>query len=223
MTTTANTFRAAVVAPLGEKPIQFGYWCPWCETTHAHGLAGETPAEARGKTTGRGAHCYGGYSPLAGKGVELTIDRIVRSWEHLEPPGPYLALSNDPLKTRVRLRDVLSNGRLGLALLRQVFGKNRSASGFDARLVDGWAQVFAAGGRWAIQNHKREDLTEGRGVGRLLARLFGVPVGVVAVRTLEDALGLDLPSDYRLALAAMIDRAEVGFPLIETLGEEAAE
>lgn len=202
----SNPFRAAVVAPDGEKPIQFGYWCPWCETTHPHGLAGMTTAEALGKTANRGAGCLPQRSPLAGKGVDLTIDRVVRSWDHLDPPGPYLTIGGDPLKTRVRLGSVLEHGALGTALLRLVFGKNRSARGFDARLVGGWAQVWSSGGSWYVQNERRDNLASGHGVGRLLARLFGVPLGVVAVRVLEDALGLDLAANDRLALAEFIER-----------------
>lgn len=206
MVTTANTFRAAVVAPLGKPAVQFGYWCPWCETVHVHGLAGKTPAEVRGTTADRGAHCLPQRSPLAGKGVECTIDRVVRSWGHLDPPGPYLAVRDDPLKTRVRLGAVLEHRNLGIALLRLVFGKNRAVGGFDARLVGGWAQVWGGGSLWYVQNEKRDTLATGEGVGRLLARLFGVPLGVVAVRVLEDALGLDLSADDRLALAAFVDQ-----------------
>ena len=204
--TSSNHFNAAVVALDGEKPIQFGYWCPWCEGRHPHGLAGMTTAEAIGTTTNRGAGCLPQHSPLAGKGIDLTIDRVVRSWDHLDPPGPYLAVRNDPLKTRVRLGAVLEHGNLGVALLRLVFGKNRAVGGFDARLVGGWAQVWGGGSLWYVQNEKRDTLATGEGVGRLLARLFGVPLGVVAVRVLEDALGLDLSADDRLALAAFVDR-----------------
>ncbi len=207
MTTAARSFRAAVVAPLGEEATQFGFWCPWCETAHAHGLAGMTPAEARGKTTNRGSHCLPRRSPLAGHGVDLTIDRLVRSWDHVEPPGPYLAVAGDPLNTRVRLGSVLEHGRLGLALMRLVFGKNRAAAGFDARLVGGWTQVWGGGSHWYVQNQHRDTLAQGHGLGRLLARLFGVPIGVVGVRVLEDALGLDLSSDARIDLAAAIESA----------------
>lgn len=203
---SSQRFRAAVVAPPGVEPIQFGYRCPWCECIHAHGLAGMSSAEAMGRTENRGAHCLPRRSPLTGKGVDLTIDRVVGSWDHLEPAGPYLAVGGDPLKTRVRLGSILENGQLGLALLRLVFGKRRSACGFDARLVGGWAQVWASGGSWYVQNESRETLAAGHGVGPLLARLFGVPVGVIAVRVLEDALGLDLTANDRLALADVVDR-----------------
>lgn len=206
--TSSNQFSAAVVALDGEKPIQFGYWCPWCEGRHPHGLAGKTTADAIGTTTSRGAGCLPQRSPLAGKGVDLTIDRVVRSWDHLDPPGPYLAVNGDPLKTRVRLGSVLEHGQLGLALLRLVFGKSRSARGFDARLVGGWAQVWSSGGSWYVQNEKRDTLATGHGVGRLLARLFGVPLGVIAVRVLEDALGLDLLPDDRLALSAYVTEVD---------------
>jgi hypothetical protein len=208
MTTTAPSphFRAAVVAPPGEEPAQFGYWCPWCETTHAHGLAGKTPAEAMGTTESRGEHCLPRRSPLAGKGVDLTIDRVVSSSDHLLPPGPYLVSRGAPSNGRLRLGEVLGGGRLGVALMRMVFGKNRPANGFDARLVGGWAQVWSGGSRWYVQNQDRDTLAQGSGLGRLLARLFGVPLGVVAVRVLEDALGLDLTADDRLAFADLVDR-----------------
>ncbi|MDK9698227.1 MAG: hypothetical protein OEL76_17770, partial [Siculibacillus sp.] len=166
--TFGNTFRAAVVAPSGEKPDQFGYWCPWCETSHTHGLAGMTAAEAIGAIESRGAHCDPHRSPLAGKGVELTIDRVVQSWDHLEPPGPYLTVSGDPDRSRVRLCDVLAHGRLGLAHLRLVFGKRRPASGFGAGLGGGWVQVWSGGSSWVVQNQDRDTLAEGSGVGSLL-------------------------------------------------------
>lgn len=204
--TTAKHFRAAVVALPGEEPIQFGYWCPWCETAHAHGLAGMTTAEAMGKTENRGTDCLPRRSPLAGKGVDLTIDRVVRTWDHFEPPGRCLAWRGDPLNTRLRLHQVLGNGHLGLALMRLIFGKSRPANGFDARLVGGWAQVWGGGSLWYVQNEKRDALAQGHGLGRLLARLFGVPTGVVAVRVLEDALGLDLTADDRLELADLVGR-----------------
>lgn len=207
-----SSFSAAVVEPSGEQPAQIGYWCGWCETVHAHGLAGMTTAEAIGETEARGAHCLPRRSPLAGHGVELSIDRVVRSWDHIEPPGPYLAVAGDPLKTRVRLGAVLEGGRLGLALLRLIFGKNRAASGFDARLVGGWAQVWGGGSSWFVQNDERDTLAEGQGIGTLLARLFGVPLGVVAVRVLEDAVGLGLSADYTRIIAALVDRAAVGEP-----------
>lgn len=212
--TTAKGFQGAVVAPPGEEPVQFGYWCPWCESSHAHGLAGMTTAEAIGMTEGRGAHCTPYRSPLAGKGVVVLIDRVVRSWDHLEPPGPYLAVSSDPLEPRVRLGDVLGRGQLAHALMRLVLGRRRSAAGdFDARLVGGWVQVWDGGSTWFVQNHRRDTLAEGNGLGELLARLFGVPIGVVAVRVMEDALALNLPSDHRLALADLIECAVRGDPL----------
>jgi hypothetical protein len=217
--TSDNIFRAAVVAPPGEKPVQFGHWCPWCETSHAHGLGGMTAAEAIGATEPRGAHCDQHRSPLAGRGVELTIDRVVRSWDHLEPPGPFLAVPGDPGRARIRLREVLAHGRLGLALLRLVFGNNRSAKVFDARLVGGWVQVWGGGSSWFVQNQDRDTLAEGRGLGSLLARLFGLPVGVVAVRVLEDALALDLPADWKLHLAEMITRAAEREPIVTTAEE----
>jgi hypothetical protein len=208
-----NTFRAAVVAPPGESPVQFGYWCPWCETSHAHGLAGMTTTEAIGANEPRGSHCDPHRSPLAGKGVDLTIDRVVRSWEHLEPPGPFPTWRGDSLNTRLRLGEVLGDGLLGVALMRMVFGKHRPASGFDARLVGGWVQVWSGGSSWFLHNEARATLAEGRGLGALLARLFGVPIGVVAVRVIEDALALNLPSDYRVLLAGLVDRAARGEPL----------
>lgn len=223
MKASAYAFRASVVAPLGEEAVQFGYRCPWCEAVHVHGLAGMTPAEARGKTERRGAHCLPRRSPLSGRGVDLTIERLVRSTDQLEPSGPYLAVVGDPLKTRIRLGAILEDGRLGLALMRLVFGKSRQTSGFDARLVGGWAQVWQGGSLWYVHNQDRDTLASGHGLGRLLARLFGVPLGVVAVRVLEDALGLDLPADYSLSLAASIDRAEAGFPLVEATEEETDE
>lgn len=210
MNGAAPNFHAAVVSPPGEEPIQFGYWCPWCETTHAHGLAGMTPAEAMGRTENRGGHCLPRWSPFAGKGVDLTIDRMVRSWGHLEPPGPFLAWRGDPLNTRLRLREVLGGRLLGLALLRLVFGKNRPAHGFDALLVGGWARVWSGGSFWSVQNERRDTLAEGHGVGRLLSRLFGVPIGIVAVRVLEDALAFDLSATDRLALADFVDRLMQG-------------
>lgn len=85
MVTTANTFRAAVVAPLGKPAVQFGYWCPWCETVHVHGLAGKTPAEVRGTTADRGAHCLPQRSPLAG----------IRCRNGLPPPTSPPMISNE--------------------------------------------------------------------------------------------------------------------------------
>ena len=211
--TTISAFPSAVVAPLGEEPEQFGYWCPWCETSHAHGLAGMMATEAIGRTESRVAHCDPHRSPIPGRGVELTIDRIVRTWEHLDPPGPFLAVSGDPDRSRVLLCDVLAHGRLGLALLRLVFGKNRPARGFDGRLVGGWVQVWGGGSSWFVQNQDRDTLAEGRGLGSLLARLFGVPIGVVAIRVLDAALALDLPADWKLHLAEMITRAAARNPI----------
>lgn len=211
--TNPNPFRAAVVAPPGENPVQFGYWCPWCETSHAHGLAGKTTAEAIGAIEPRGSHCDPHRSPLAGKGVDLTIDRVVRSWEHLEPPGPFPTWPGDPLNTRLRLGEVLGTGLLGVALMCMIFGKRRPASGFDARLVGGRVQVWSGGSSWFLHNEAHDTLAEGRGLGALLARLFGIPVGVVAVRVIEDALALNLPSDYRTLIAGLIDRAARGEPL----------
>lgn len=208
--TQPKAFRAAVVAPPGERPIQFAYWCPWCETSHAHGLAGMTTAEAIGSAESRGAHCDPHRSPLTGRGVDLTIDRVVRYWEQLEPPGPFLTWRRDPLNTRLRLGVVLGGGLLGIALMRMVFGRSRPASGFDARLDGGWVQVWNGGSSWFVQNEGRDTLAEGHGLGSLIASLFGVPIGIVAVRVLEDALALALPSDYRIALADLVDRAARG-------------
>ncbi len=213
------SFRAAVVAPPGEEVRQFGYWCPWCETTHLHGLGDRTPSEAVGRVEHRVSHCLPQASPLAGRGVALRIDRLTRSWDHLEPPGPYPAIAGDPLKMRAKLSTFLGESRLGLALSRLVFGRHRSAQCFDAKLVGGWAQIWCAGATWFVQNERRETLSSGSGLGPLLARLFGTTTGIVFVRVGLDGTGVELSPEYQIAIAGLVDRGIEGVPFGRAVAE----
>lgn len=191
-------------------------WCPWCEAVHFHGAAGGGAAR---RIEGRGAHCASAkVSPLAGWGVELDVTGTVADGEDLAPK-PYLAVRDDPLHSRVRLHHALRDGAVALALIRTMFGK-RPAAGFDARLHGGACHVFAGGSTWWITDEAGKTVGEGHGLGRLLARLFGVSLGIVALRILESALGVTLPSDYRLTLADLVDRAEAGRPAPILLEQE---
>lgn len=198
-------FAGHIIPSSGEEVSQFGYWCPWCEAAHVHGIGGavEHGAGVIGATEARGAHCDRHVSPLAGRGVEVRIEGCS---DDGAPAGPYLAVRGDPLKTRVRLRDVLSNGALSVALLRAVFGR-RAGTGFDGRLAGGVAHVVRGAGAWWLVDTTGKTVAEGHDLGGLLSELFSVPLGVVAVRVLEDALGLDLKPDVQLALAEIVDQA----------------
>ena len=192
------------------------YFCPWCETVHYHGAAG---GGASPRAELRGAHCLDGKSPLAGGSVDLDVVGTITTGDELLPAAPYLTARGDPQKTRLRLRDVLGSGALAAALGRAVFGRFRT-SGFDVRLGGGRLHLFDAGAIWFIDDKRGDSVSEGHGLGRLLARLFGVPLGVVAVRVLEDALGEALPAAHRLAVAEIIDQAAAGLPPAAALHED---
>lgn len=179
-------------------------WCPWCETVHFHGAGGKGSDP---RIESRGAHCASMVaSPLAGRGVELDVVGTVADGDTLMP-APCLAARGDPLHTRLRLRDILNCGGIARALIQAVFG-NRPMAGFDAKLVGGACHVFHGGGTWWVTDTAGRTTAQGHGLGRLLAELFGVSLGVVAVRVIESALEISMSSEHRLALVDLIDRAE---------------
>ncbi|MFG1393715.1 hypothetical protein [Xanthobacter agilis] len=188
------------------------YRCPWCEELHIHGLAGATPAQAVGTTETRMAHCHDRLSPLPGQSVDIAIEKVVKDAARLARPAAYLAIQGDPAKTAAKLASILGNGALAAALARVVFRLRSGVAPFDVKLVGGVVHASALAGWWSISGAGGREVAGGVGLGRLLAAVFGVPVGVVADRVLGDALGLDLPAEYRLLLAAVIDRAERGEP-----------
>lgn len=207
-----NTLQAYFVASprhSSEGDGSIAAWCPFCETVHYHGAAGEGGTR---RTEARGAHCASErLSPRRGESYELDVVGTVADGEDLAPKL-YLAVKGDPLCSRVRLHQIFGGGAMARAVIRAVFGNRRPPSGFDAKLVGGGVHVFHDGGAWWITDTKGETVAEGHDVGSLLASLFQVPLGIVALRIVEDAIGLTLSADYRLALVELIGRAQTGQP-----------
>lgn len=212
-----SNIRCASISTDGEPSSRIGYWCAWCEEVHEVDLGHEL-RRVGGRPLDFVDHracCCSRRSPMAGRKVVLEIDRIVRSVDLIDPPGPYLAGSDDRPESRVHLASLLGNGRLALALLRLLFGDAASiaSTGFEAEIAGGRVQVFGGGASWFVNSAEGPTVASGNGLGALMARLFGVPIGVAAVRVLEDALGIDLPAAYRLGIADLVDRAECGAPM----------
>lgn len=184
-------------------------WCPWCEAVHFYGAAGGG-ADRRVET--RLSKCTEvSASPLVHQSVDLEVIGAVSCPAEIAPRGLYLAVEGDPRKTRDRLWHRLEAGRLGLALVRTIFGRRRPPH-FDVRLVGGCLHVFGDEGRWFLDDDAGRSIAEGKGFGRMLAKLFGLSLGTVSLRTLEAALGFRMPDGHRLALVNLIDRAEAGLP-----------
>lgn len=207
-----NTLEAFFIASPGHSSERHGSvaaWCPFCEVVHYHGAAGEG---ATRRTEARGSHCASErLSPWRGESYELDVIGTVADGEDLVPK-PYLAVQGDPLRSRVRLHQIFGGGVMARAVIRAVFGNRRPPSGFDAKLVGGGVHVIHDGGAWWITDTNGKTVAEGHDAGNLLASLFQVPLGIVALRIVEDAIGLTLPADDRLALVELIDRARTGRP-----------
>ena len=211
MNRPSSVIHGAVVVPPGGRP-HIGYWCPWCEGVHTHGLGGMPASDAVGRSSGRGAHCSEGRSPHAGRGVDIALDRLVRSHSSLEPPGPFVPIEGT--SDREGLREIVSGAELEAVVARFLFGRPPTAEAYQigrSITVDlvGGSLTFTDGGEWVVVGDDGNDLATGHDLLGLLARLFGLPPGVAFVRVGAAALGVDLPPDTALAVAAAIDHAFV--------------
>ena len=211
MNRPSSKFPGAVVVPASGRSHP-GYFCPWCEDVHTHGFGELSASDAVGRSIGRGAHCAEGRSPLAGRGVEIALDRLVRSHSALEPPGPFVPIVGT--FDREALCEIVSGAELEAVVARHLFGRAPTAeayeigSSFTVDLVGG-SLTFFDGGEWVVAGEDGNDIATGRDLLGLLARLFGLPPGVAFVRVAAAALGVDLPPDTALTVAAAIDRAFV--------------
>lgn len=216
MDTLGRRFLAKAIAPPGRAVgRRIGIWCPWCEAPHLWpDIRSET---AHGAETVRAAHCHPGSSPVAGRTVCLTVDGSASTEKDLEPMAPYLAASGDAFHRRIRLADVLDRGRLSLALVRLLFGKNRPYRGFTAALVGGRAEIYGAGENWSLHTETGDCVADGEGLGTLVARLFGTTAGIAFTRVGIDTLGLPLSADCRRLIAALVDADLSGerMPVVE--------
>ena len=211
MSRPSSRFRGAVVVPASGRS-HTGYFCPWCEDVHTHGLGALSASDAVGRSIGRGAHCAEGRSPLAGRGVEIALDRLVRSHSALEPPGPFVPVVGT--FDREALCEIVSGAELEAVVARHLFGRAPASEAFEigrSFTVDlfGGSVTFIDGGEWVLSNGIGYDLASGHDLLGLVSRLFGLPPGVAFVRVAAAALGVDLPPDTALAVAAAIDRAFV--------------
>jgi hypothetical protein len=109
---------------------------------------------------------------------------------------------------------MVSGAELEAVVARFLFGHTPTdeayevGRSFTVELVGG-SLTFADGGEWVVAGEDGNDLATGRDLLGLLTRLFGLPPGVVFVRVGAAALGVDLPPNTALAVAAAIDRALV--------------
>ncbi|HRK23632.1 MAG TPA: hypothetical protein PLQ11_01625 [Beijerinckiaceae bacterium] len=170
------------------------YWCPYCECVHVHGAAnrGDEP-----RIEHRGAHCFHGVSPHAGRGIDLAV----RPSSEASPLYPKALIDTAHHALTPRLR---ANLHAQGPAIRRAFHK--------ALLLDTGAHRRK--GKWGVWHGPdlRAFAIEGAGVtpamandlADLAARIFGVPWEVVARRFLETAIGRPLPAERALAVEAAL-------------------
>jgi hypothetical protein len=177
-------------------------WCPHCERLHHHGAAGRG---AEPRVEKRGAHCDPtAGAPAAGRGYTLTVEGAVAAPDELMPSAPMARLGHS-------LHAILAaNSReLRRVLLLAVIDSAGAASLPGERLMgatlgDAELLVMGEGAFWNLDQGVVS--TEGRGLLRLLAQLFGITPGIAGRRVLETMAATSLPAEAALEIEALIDR-----------------
>ena len=177
-------------------------WCPHCERLHHHGAAGRG---AEPRIEKRGSHCDpAAGAPAAGRGYSLTVEGAVAAPDELLPTAPMTQLGH-------RLHVILAaNGReLRRALLLAVIDSAGAASLPGERLVgatlgDAELLVMDDGAFWSFDQGVAS--VEGRGLLRLLAKLFAITPGIAGRRLLETMAATSFPAEAAQEIEALIDR-----------------
>lgn len=170
-------------------------FCPWCEVVHQHG---ETAGQ-------RGAHCVdsGARSPLTGYDL-LVVERQHADAKPSPFPGGRVFGSR-----RFWCSIQLSGGALRKAVVEAIFARKLRGeiSSFRLTAPSSKHRAQVAVSSWGAWNSSVDDEigASGDDLLSLACRLFNLPPGVVVVRVLEEAFGVQLDAPAALAIAAAID------------------
>ena len=191
----AQTLPAIVTRDGAGRPVQAHVWCEWCEDIHHHGPhAGH-----------RGAHCHRDDSPHRGVGYVLAITGNAAAFKDVRPAGLLIGTG--------RLAQVLVTGAPALrrALMRPILGRLLQRRVGRARIsVKGrawWIEpdAFPTNAELTAPIFRPRPTASGEDLATLLGALYGLSLGVVAVRLLETVSGLQLDARAKVAIAAEVE------------------
>ncbi|MFH6786749.1 hypothetical protein [Methylobacterium sp. MA0201] len=177
------------------RPVQQHAWCDWCEDIHSHG-----PAAGH-----RCDHCGRADSPYRRFGYTLAPAGEAASPEAARPARIFTAARASFARHLDTIAPAMRNAYLRPLLgqnLERRFGTARVAVRGDLWWIDPDA-FLDEGGAKAGARLRRTIF--GHDAASLLAALYGLALGVVAVRILEAATGLKLDAHAKLAIAAEIE------------------
>ncbi len=180
------------------KPVQQHAFCAWCEDVHSH-----SPAAGH-----RCAHCGRADSPYRRFGYTLAPAGEAASPEAARPPriftAPRSSLAHHLGTVAPAMRNAYLRPLLGPGLERRV-GRARVVARAGLWWVD--PDAFPGEGGAKAGARMRPVLT-GADAASLLSTLYGLALGVVAVRILEAATGLKLDAHAKLAIAAEVEASQ---------------
>ncbi|MCF4130263.1 hypothetical protein [Methylobacterium sp. SyP6R] len=180
------------------RPIQQHAWCDWCEDIRSHS---PTPGH-------RCAHCTRADCPYRRFGYTLAPAGKAATPEAVRPArifvGARSSLAHHLGTVAPAMRNAFLRPLLGPNLERRI-GSARVAARTGLWWID--PDVFPAEGEAKARPRMRPVVT-GSDVASLLAALYGLALGVIAVRLLEAVTGLKLDAHAKLAIAAEVEASQ---------------